>query len=88
MNEIQQKLNKQLFSAVVHCNVGQIEKLIVAGADVNTPDALHLAAHKGYIKIITLLLANGANVNQMNVSGCTPLHVVIPILTAEQTDRQ
>jgi cytohesin len=53
---------------------------IELGGDVNQTDtsgntALHLAASKGFNRIIELLVAKGANVNASNAKGQTPLAV-------------
>lgn len=36
--------------------------------------ALHLAANRGDVSIITVLLQNGANVNQLDTTNRTPIH--------------
>lgn len=63
---------------------GAVDALLAAGADVrarstnshaNTP--LHAAAaNGGNVRIITALLAHGADVNALEPAGYTPLHLV------------
>jgi hypothetical protein len=36
--------------------------------------ALHLAAHRGDVSIIEVLLQNGANINQLDSSDKTPIY--------------
>ncbi|KAF7636715.1 hypothetical protein Mgra_00003896 [Meloidogyne graminicola] len=56
------------------------KSLIQSGCSLDTPQPktgatlLHLAASRGYIKIIEMLLAAGANVNALDFEDWTPLH--------------
>jgi ankyrin repeat protein len=57
-------------------------KLVLSlGVDVNSANtnygdtALHLAAYEGYEQVVQLLIDSGANVNQRNKAGWTPLKV-------------
>ncbi|MDD5218439.1 MAG: ankyrin repeat domain-containing protein [Candidatus Omnitrophica bacterium] len=58
----------------------EIEYLISQGADVNYQDskdgksALHIAANWGYVDTAKVLLVHGADVNQKDKDGWTPLH--------------
>lgn len=55
-----------------------VQGLLDDGVDVNTADkngcaALHLASHKGWDEILELLCAYGADVNQVDIDGNSPL---------------
>ena len=58
------------------------ELLISHGANVNSKTQssqatpLHRAAYMGRTEVVTLLLHHGANVDQMDCDGMTPLHKV------------
>ena len=47
----------------------------VRDPDDNRP--LHLAAEKGYTDCVRYLIRNGANLNQLNNAGYTPLHLAV-----------
>lgn len=77
MNEIQQReLNEQLFNAVVQGNIGQIEELIVAGAEVNAVDE----GEKAFSRLSALSntrergVVEAANIQQLRL---TPLHYAV-----------
>ncbi len=60
-----------------------VEEKLAAGANVNEPDtffgetALHRAAKAGDLKMVQILLANGARVDLTDQYGETPLHFAI-----------
>lgn len=70
--------------AAIHwtCHYGQLittEKLLEFGANPNLlaknyVSPLHLAAASGHHEIVRLLISRGAEVNQMDILGNTPLH--------------
>ena len=58
--------------------------LIAAGADINIrkpkgASALYVAAHAKNIKMVRLLLENGADVNTTNSAGWTPAIIAISV---------
>jgi ankyrin repeat protein len=64
---------KELFFQAVHQgNVTEINKYLNMGADVNAYDkwetALYIAADKGNVEVMKLLLDRGANINAISVS--------------------
>jgi len=60
-----------------------IERIIKKGGDINAEQnrnkktLLHLAAKKGYVKAVKLLLDNNADVNVREVMEATPLHLAV-----------
>ena len=60
----------------------EVERLIRAGVDVNKVDSdygytpLYLAAERGHIDIVKLLINNGANISEKSSDGETPLYWV------------
>ena len=67
-----------LSNAVILNDIAEIQKIIDAGSEVNTKDALdrtplHLAAFYGHAKIIDLLIDHGAEVDVKDHTGLTPL---------------
>ena len=73
--------NNLLQTAVLHGYAKSVQTLLNLGADVNYreslngQDCLHLAASKGRIEILQLLLKNkGLHVNTEDISRRTPLH--------------
>lgn len=72
----------KLFKAVEEGNSANVKELIAAGARVSYIDAygrssLFIAAGKGYIDIVKMLMENGAyaHINKKDVVGLTPLTV-------------
>ena len=74
-----------LCSAAADGGAGIVKQLLQAGVDVNprsnneyhitlTPTALHVAVEKNEVKVLKVLLQNGANVNAIDEAGLTPLH--------------
>ena len=56
----------------------QVERLIVAGADVNEKNAafstaLHLAADAGHLDVVQVLVAKGADINAKDLTDQTPV---------------
>ncbi|MBY0353636.1 ankyrin repeat domain-containing protein [Candidatus Babeliales bacterium] len=75
-------LNEQMFNTIEHgwLDIVQgVERLLAAGADVNAvkartqETALHLAVQKGWVALVSLLLAKGANVHFSDAQGRTPM---------------
>ena len=68
-----------MIEATATGNVKAIKKAIANGADVNVKAVgggtlLFIAAHEGYREVAELLIAEGADVNETNDSGETPLN--------------
>ena len=79
---MKETLNEQLFKALQQNNTEEAEKLINAGANVNSKDELgvsplHWAALNNNSKLVRFLLKNGANVNSAAVDGDTPLQTAV-----------
>ncbi|CAG2189907.1 unnamed protein product [Mytilus edulis] len=83
-HNITKVFNEELLQAAAQSNVGRICQLLAAGVDVNLYDSeeskstpLHWAASFANRDIIQCLCARGADVNQINSQGYTPLHDAI-----------
>jgi ankyrin repeat protein len=50
---------------------------IYALGHLSTGTALHLAAYAGQDEAVSMLIEYGADVNNVNVRGCTPLHLAV-----------
>ena len=73
------ELDQQLVDAVRRNQVGEIERLIAEGADVNYLDddgetVLHEASFNGHESVVQTLVAAGADVNIRANDGETALH--------------
>ena len=73
-----------LLSAAESGDLGTVQRMLQAGADVNTTGdhtmpygetPLHLAAEAGHREVVALLLEKGARIDQENFNGETPLAV-------------
>ncbi|WP_250295256.1 ankyrin repeat domain-containing protein [Wolbachia endosymbiont of Oedothorax gibbosus] len=88
MNEVQSRLNGQLFDALRAGNANQIEELIRGGANVNAygrmgqDTTLTVAIERGNIDIVKFLISKGADVNMKN-RGWAPLRKAISYDDAE-----
>lgn len=72
--------------AVISNHNDDIAKLLIDnGADMK--EALHLTVKKGRRTTIKLLLSKGANINELDSSGCTPLDCIKRIKDRERRDR-
>ncbi|GFS99414.1 hypothetical protein NPIL_346171 [Nephila pilipes] len=72
-------LIKELFNAVKHNNLSEIEKCISEGVILNVKSTdnvtpLHYACWKGYQDIVNILLKNKADPNAIGKDGSSPLH--------------
>ncbi|GFT65912.1 hypothetical protein NPIL_166011, partial [Nephila pilipes] len=72
-------LIKELFNAVKHNNLSEIEKCISEGVILNVKSTdnvtpLHYACWKGYQDIVNILLKNKADPNGIGKDGSSPLH--------------
>ncbi len=88
-----------LIAAVYTGNIEVVRLLIAKGAKVNLTDqhlplntiigpqplntALHYAAEKGFYDIAELLINKGANIEQLNSTGITPLIASVYLITDE-----
>ena len=73
---------QQIFAAVTDGNLEELERLIIAGADVNSADQdemtpLHYAVDRGLFDAATVLIQHSANVNAQNSDGETPLTLAV-----------
>src|SRR5689334_19932880 len=74
-------ISKELYVAVkTKKDINFIQDLLNKGASPLWQDeyrntALHVAARKGYLECLVLLLKHGANVNKKRKDGKTPLHL-------------
>ena len=69
-----------IFDAIENNDLGQLQKAIENGADVNEANIngatpLIAAAHNGHLNVIERLVENGADVNKANINGVTPVYV-------------
>lgn len=60
--------------------VDVVRRFIVEGADVNATDEfgqtpLYIAAHKGNVALLLVLMDAGADPNKSNTRGTSPLHM-------------
>jgi ankyrin repeat protein len=72
---------RNLFNGITKSNEGFEKLLNLRGADVNAVNEsgnslLYVAAEKGLVDKINILLSKGANINIKNERGITPLNVV------------
>lgn len=71
---------KLLLSACLNNNADYMASLLEKGADPDTVDSingrslLHIAAAKNYVRILSLLISSGADVNHKDLKGKTPLY--------------
>jgi len=78
-NSRQIALASELCDAAADGELGNVERLLAHGAEVNAKNSsgmtpLHLAAGNGHKDVAELLLAHGAEVNAKDNFGNTPLH--------------
>lgn len=71
-----------LYRAVHGGDIDQIERHLYWGSDINAQDAegnmpLHVAAERGRLVVVRLLVENGADVNARNRDGQTPIFVAL-----------
>ena len=69
-----QQLVEELLAAVQDCDLQEIEACLDAGASVSTPGLIHECVSTDDLQIVTALLSRGAQVNQRDADGRTPLH--------------
>lgn len=73
----------EIFNAAERNDAKKLKALLDAGMDPNIRDydrgatPLHLAANKGNVEAIELLIDAGADVNAANKRGRTPIHALI-----------
>lgn len=81
----------ELHDAAFRNDLETLNKLIIAGADINEPfydnrvcsaTPLHYAASNGSYEAAQLLIEHGANVNAITSAGDTPLHIAVGISPA------
>lgn len=80
-----------LHDAAYRNDLETLNKLIIAGADINEPfydnrvcsaTPLHYAASNGSFEAAQMLIKHGANVNATTSAGDTPLHIAVGISPA------
>ena len=69
---------KKIFAAIINPNLEELDKLIREGYNINCTDPkgrtpLMIAAFKGHVEIIRLLLDNGAIINRISADGQTAI---------------
>ena len=70
-------------------DIRKVERILNEGVDVNDNDnyhkrtALHYASQWGHADVVLFLIRRGANVNQRDSSGMTPLHFAKTVKMAE-----
>jgi len=74
--------NTALHLAAQNGQIGVTEKLIEAGANVNSANAhkltpLHLAAQNGHNELTKILVRSGADMDYQDLIGNTPLHTAV-----------
>ena len=72
-------INKDLYNAVLQCEIKTVRALLQKGADINFKDAsgntiLHKAVLTGNSQAVEILINEGANVNAQDAKGVTPLY--------------
>lgn len=81
----------ELHDAAFRNDLGTLNKLIIAGANINEPfydnrvcsaTPLHYAASNGSYEAAQMLIKHGANVNAITSAGDTPLHIAVGISPA------
>ncbi|MDF3047035.1 MAG: uncharacterized protein K0R73_153 [Candidatus Midichloriaceae bacterium] len=67
---------KPMHTAIYNNDLEEVKKLLGEGVDINDQNDMAIchAAFWGRLPIIEFLIANGANVNDKNINGNTPLH--------------
>lgn len=70
---------EELHPHVSESTLNRTRILIDSGAEVHIPDAqgdtpLHVAAHRGFSRVVSLLVNHGANMSTLNAHGESPLH--------------
>lgn len=88
-NKSSSALNCELINAVKSQDINGIQKAIEKGADINCYEkhldnetetvfrngVLHICAERGLTEILKILLKSGADIEQINYVGSTPLHL-------------
>jgi len=74
------KANDLLFEAAKTGDLAGVKKALELGAKINKASqwdgtALHIAASKCYLEIISFLLEKGADATQLEIADFTPLHL-------------
>ncbi|XP_029638897.1 uncharacterized protein LOC115214018 isoform X1 [Octopus sinensis] len=76
--------NEELLQATAHSNMGRVCQLLASGLDVNLKDSsesqntpLHWASCYASRDMVQCLCLRGADVNAVNMDGCTPLHEAV-----------
>ena len=64
----------ELLAAVADCDTETIAECLDAGADLHHVGLIHEAVSTDDMQVVTLLLGRGAQVNQRDANGRTPLH--------------
>lgn len=70
------------FKAIRKQDIGQLQKLFAAGADITVRNTkgqtpLHVAAEEGNLDAVEMLLSHEANPNAMDAAGLTPLSLAV-----------
>jgi cytohesin len=67
-----------LYYACANNELSTVSLLLSLGAEI-TPEALHVAAEKGFDSIVSLLIQKGANINMRDAENNTPLHRALAV---------
>ncbi len=67
--------DERMYDSVIHCDISNLEKALSDGADYRTRSGmLTLAASRGHIGIVRVLLKAGMNPNDLSRNGDAPIH--------------
>ncbi|MBL6445148.1 ankyrin repeat domain-containing protein [Fulvivirga sp. 29W222] len=77
------KINEQLFDAALQGQVEDVKELIASGANINILNEavgefpIHVAAEKGNVDILDVLIKNGADLDVLTKPGYSAAHLAV-----------